>query len=151
MSESEHDSTDPIRQYTHVLDEDLIAQYADAKLAADTYRDEAGRLGHEIQRRMLEREATRMPHAEHEVTLEEGSPTWDYALLSGLREITSPSDLAESYTPEHHETVKVPEKWNMTKAKKLAKFGAGHATILENARIPGAPRLKVERKPDAPS
>lgn len=72
------------------------------------------------------------------------SVTYDVSILAHLREITDPADLAGVYTPEHQETV--GEKWNMSKGRKLAKYSTEHAAIIEDAKIHGSPRIKIEEK-----
>ena len=72
--------------------------------------------------------------------------TYDYSILAHLREITAPTDLADCYTPEHDETTRKPEKWDMTKAKKLAKLGNSHRGILDDAKIYGRPKIVVTQK-----
>ena len=72
------------------------------------------------------------------------SVTYDVSILAHLREITDPADLDGVYVPEHQETVQ--EKWNMSKGRKLAKYSADHAAIIEDAKIHGSPRIKIEEK-----
>lgn len=68
---------------------------------------------------------------------------YDASRLAPLREITDPQDLEGIYIPEHEETVRKPEKWNMVKGKKLAKLGAEHAAIIADARIPQRPKVVI--------
>ena len=62
--------------------------------------------------------------------------SWDFVVLRALLEIDEipPDKLAEAYVPEHQITVDVPEKWNMTKTKALAKYGDHPRKIIEMAR-----------------
>ena len=76
------------------------------------------------------------------------SVTYDASILAQLREITDPADLVGMYTPEHEEVKRVPEAWNMSKGRKLAKYSAEHAAIIEDARIYGSPRIKIVEKED---
>ena len=69
--------------------------------------------------------------------------TYDYGILARLREITPPDDMV-GYTAEHDEVRRVPEKWNMTKAKTLAHLSHDHAEILCDAQILGNPKVKFE-------
>ena len=73
--------------------------------------------------------------------------TYDYTILAQLREITAPDDLV-GYTPEREVVQREPEKWNMTKAKALANLSHEHRAIIEDAKIPGTPRIKFEAKPE---
>ena len=71
--------------------------------------------------------------------------SYDYGILARLREITPPDDLV-GYTAEHDEVRRVPEKWNMTRAKTLAHLSHDHAEILCDAQIYGSPRVKLTEK-----
>jgi len=72
--------------------------------------------------------------------------TYDYSILAQLREITSPDDLV-GYTPEREVVKREPEKWNMTQAKTLAKLSHDHRAIIEDAKIPGNPKIQFKAKP----
>ena len=72
--------------------------------------------------------------------------TYDYSILAGLREITSPDDLV-GYTPEREVVKREPERWNMTQAKTLAKLSHDHRAIIEDAKIPGNPKIQFKPKP----
>ena len=74
------------------------------------------------------------------------SVTYDAAILAGLREITDPEDLAGIYYPEHEEVRQVPERWNMSKGRKLVKHSGEHAAIIEDAKIYGRPKVKIEEE-----
>ena len=74
------------------------------------------------------------------------SVSYDASILAGLREITDPDDLDGIYYPEREEVKRVPEKWNMAKGRKLIKFSGEHAAIIEDAKIFGSPKIKVERE-----
>jgi len=74
------------------------------------------------------------------------SVTYDASILAGLREITDPADLDGIYYPEHEEVKRVPEAWNMSKGRKLLKHSADHASIIEDAKIYGSPRVKIEKE-----
>ena len=72
--------------------------------------------------------------------------TYDATILAGLREITDPLDLVGVYTPEHDETRRIPEKWNMVRGRKLLSLGNDHRTLIERAKIYGNPRIEVAKK-----
>ena len=72
--------------------------------------------------------------------------TYDYTVLAQLREITDPLDLVGVYTPEHDETRRIPEKWNMVRGRKLLSLGNDHRTLIERAKIFGNPRIEVSTK-----
>ena len=72
--------------------------------------------------------------------------TYDYSILAKIREITSPDDLV-GYTPERDVVKHEPERWNMTQAKALAKLSHEHREIIEDAKIPGQPRVQFKARP----
>ena len=72
--------------------------------------------------------------------------SYDYSILARLREITDPKLLEECYDPAGEKVVKFGEKWNMTKAKKLQSLGNDYREIIEDAKIPGRPRIAIESK-----
>ena len=69
--------------------------------------------------------------------------SYDYSVLAGLREITSPDDLV-GYTPEREVVKREAERWNMTQAKTLANLSHQHRAIIDDAKIFGDPRIKYE-------
>ena len=69
--------------------------------------------------------------------------SYDYSVLAGLREITSPDDLV-GYTPEREVVKREAERWNMTQAKTLANLSHQHRAIIDDAKIFGDPRVKYE-------
>ena len=71
--------------------------------------------------------------------------SYDYSVLAGLREITSPDDLV-GYTPEREVGKREAERWNMTQAKTLANLSHQHRAIIDDAKIYGDPRVKYEAK-----
>ena len=72
--------------------------------------------------------------------------TYDYSILAQLREITSPDDLV-GYTPEREVVKREPEKWSMTQAKTMAKLSHEHRAIIEDAKIPGNPKIQIKPRP----
>ena len=72
--------------------------------------------------------------------------TYDYNILAQIREIVDPNFLLDCYEPPREKVIKVPEKWNMTKAKKLIGFGTLVRAIIDDAKIPGNPRITLEEK-----
>ena len=71
--------------------------------------------------------------------------SYDYSILARLREITSPDDL-KGYTPERDVVKREAERWNMTQAKTLSKLSHQHREIIEDAKIPGFPRITIKKK-----
>ena len=72
--------------------------------------------------------------------------TYDQNLLTPLLELEDPDELTSdgTYTPEHMELK--PARWNMSPAKggKLRKRSKHHRRIIENAKIPSQPTLKIK-------
>ncbi len=133
-------------RYAQQTDEELVDDWRRLDTAVSTLQEQLGHIEMELTNRMQGNGATVIPHATHEVKLAEGAPSWDYSTLAALREITDPADLDGAYTAAHEETVLVPAKWNMTKGKALARFGDEHRQIIDNARLPGAVRLRIKAK-----
>ena len=72
--------------------------------------------------------------------------TYNSTILAKLREITDPEDLIGVYKPEHEEVRRVPEKWNMSKGRKLLKLGHEHQAIIDDAKQFGLPGLTVYKR-----
>ena len=111
-------------------------------------RDLRRRLEQELQRRLEERGATELPHPTLEVKLEYPSPTYDPQKMHALMELVEPSTIAEAFTPQHEQTVLVPESCDMRQVRGWPKrFGDGVAAALERAKLPGGPpKLRVKEK-----
>ena len=78
-------------------------------------------------------------------TIEISSKTeWDKSKLSQLREMFSPDELKDIYTPEHEEVVTIPEKWNMAKGRRLLKYGSEVSSIIDSARIKGRNKITLK-------
>ena len=116
--------------------------------------DELDKLGKEhyfLYRTIVEqmgRDGATVARSEENVAKLTPKISYDSTVLARLREITDPEDLEGVYTPEHEEVRKVPERWNMTKAKKLLRLGNDHSAIIDDAKIFGNPSLKVYQKGD---
>ena len=126
--------------------EEMVEEMVEARDALKTAQEAVYYVERAVTERMQERGATVVKTVDGEATLT--TPvTYDYGILSGLREITGPDDLV-GYTPEREVTViKIEsEKWNMTKGKALAKLSHAHAEIIESAKIYGRPKIKFEAK-----
>ena len=74
--------------------------------------------------------------------------TYAQNLLTPLLELEDPDELKSdgTYTPEHMELK--PARWNMAPAKggKLRKRSKHHRRIIENAKIPSQPTLKIKER-----
>lgn len=91
---------------------------------------------------MQERHATAIPSEAFDCTLET-KDTYSQLMFTPLKEIFLDGDLAKCLTPAHEERTTVPDKWDTQQVKAAAKkYGDKALAIVENARIPGAPRLK---------
>jgi hypothetical protein len=124
--------------------EEMVEELVRARESLESQRATVHYIERAVVEAMQERGATVVRTDAGEATLT--TPvTYDYGILAGLREITSPNDLV-GYTPER-EVVKVePERWNLTQAKALAKLSHHHAATIEAAKIYGNPRLKIQNK-----
>ena len=74
------------------------------------------------------------------------SVTYDPSILARLREITDPADLEGIYAPERDEVRRMPEKWDMSRGRRLVRHSADHAGIIDDAKIYGSPKVRVERE-----
>lgn len=105
-----------------------------------------GRIDYELQRRMENDRATAIPHDDFIVELKPSGVSFDQSKLMGILELVDPA-LAESsgaYIPEHQQTV--PAKWNVTKAKTLAKYNGEIGDLIADARIEGRFQLSIKPK-----
>lgn len=107
-----------------------------------------GRMDHEIQVRMEGDRSTALNHPVWEIELKPSSIKYDHATMDKLFDLLDPETIKESgaYTPEHVYNSTVPAAWNMTKAKKLAKFGGAVKDVIEEAKIEGRGKLSFKRK-----
>ena len=128
------------------LDDDLLADFVAIDGGITMLGEQRQRIQQELERRMLEREATEILHPSIECRLEKGTPTWDYGKLAKLRELLPPEVIDTAWSAAHQETVDVPEKWNMVKAKTFAKYGGEIADVIAKATIPGRSRLVVKKR-----
>ena len=95
---------------------------------------------------MEERGATAIPSDEYVCEMEVKN-TYDQASLTPLLEIFDRSELSKCYEPEHQETITVKAKWRTQQVIAAAKKrGTTALAVVERARIPGAPRLKFQRR-----
>ena len=141
--------TEPTEEYDEVTTQDLITECHHYRRMTDHYQDQADHIAFIIQQRMEAAGATVLDHPTCDVILAEGHASWDYSKLASLRELLPPDQLAKCYTPQHPETIVVPEKWNMTRAKALGRYGAHVKEVLAAARIPGRRLLRISAKPNA--
>ena len=122
----------------HVLAEDI-----------NTLKVQQLALEGELFQRMVGRNASAIDHDHVECKLEPQEEV-DRAALRGIIELEGiPQDaLAEAFTPEHTETVTVPDKWNLTKLKPLQKYNGAVTTIIDSARKQLDPRpvFKLKQK-----
>jgi len=124
--------------------EELVDELVEARAALKAQEQAVYYLERAVVEGMEDRGATVVRTDAGEATLTVPM-SYDYATLARLREITSPDDMV-GYTPEREVVKREPEKWNMTQAKKMARLSHDHAAIIEDAKIPGNPRIKFEAK-----
>ena len=138
--------TDDLDGVYERMDTDSLLQYwlrYTALIARN--QENVDRIERELILRMEAEGATEIPHPDFEVKLKRSS-SWDYSRLATLGELVPEAELAKAHTPEHEETVVVPDKWDMRKALTFKKFGREVEAVLEAARLLGAPRLTIKRK-----
>lgn len=95
---------------------------------------------------LMDKEGASTMRTENHVVKLTRPVSYDTGKLSALREITDPLDLDGVYAPEHEEVRRVPEKWNMSKGRKLLNLGLAHQSIIEQAKIFGNPKIEVLEK-----
>ena len=134
-----------LQDISHTADltvEESVLELVDAKAELKRQQEVVWYLEKAVVEGMLDRGATVVKTELGEAKLE--TPvTYDYSRLAALREITGPDDLV-GYTPEREVTKTERERWNMTQAKTLAKLSHDHAAIIEDAKIYGDPKIKIE-------
>ena len=126
----------------------LLDELAMVKGHLQQWSDYKSQIEHEMQARMENDGATLYVGARFTAAMEVKN-TYDPALLQYLLELIPQERLtkAKAYTPEHTEVV--PAKWNATKLRPFAKEGEEVRTIIEAAKVPSRPTLKIEAIPEA--
>ena len=130
------------------LDDDaLLDCYATARMMLDYEKRALGMAEMEILHRMTERGATTIPSARYDCQRRD-KVEYDPAAFTPLKEIfVQPGDLERCWTPEHQETVTVPEKWSTVKVKAVAReYGDAALAIVERARMVRPAGLKFDYK-----
>jgi hypothetical protein len=125
--------------------EELIDELSSVRVQLKHLKEALWMLEGRIVEVMTEEGATVMRAGERTVKISR-PVTYDATILAGLREITDPLDLDGIYAPEHDETRRIPEKWDMVRGKKLSRLGSNHRTLIERAKIFGNPRIEVSTK-----
>ena len=131
------------RKIREKTDAELIQYLADNREYLQTLRDIIGITEMEITSRLENRNATIM-RGENKTVEISSKVDWDKSKLSQLREMFSPDELKDIYTPEHEEVVTVPEKWNMAKGRRLLKYGSEVSSIIDSARIKGRNKITLK-------
>ena len=131
------------RKIREKTDAELIQYLADNREYLQTLRDIIGIKEMEITSRLENRNATIM-RGENKTVEISSKVDWDKSKLSQLREMFSPDELKDIYTPEHEEVVTVPEKWNMAKGRRLLKYGSEVSSIIDSARIKGRNKITLK-------
>ena len=133
--------------YEHLDDAMLAEGIALMTLDLTEIQNAKGRMEQELTRRLEERGARELAHATLIVKLEYPSPTYDVAKLRPLAEIIPPEDYAKAFQPEHTKSVPMPARFDGKQLNALArKFGQPVQEVLDQARLPSAPRLVVKAK-----
>ena len=106
------------------------------------------RLAFMLQTRMEARGATAEPHETHDVTFESTKNDYDQLALDPILDLI-PIKYAiddEAYVPAYEKTVLVPARWDVRKARALKKYDAGVEAIVEAAKRPNRPQLRITPK-----
>lgn len=110
-----------------------------------------GRLAYVLQARMEARGATAEPHGTHDVTFKSASNAYDQLgltpILELVPELTAISDGA--YVPAYEKTVEVAARWDVRRARALKKYDPGVEAIVEAAKRPNRPVLRITPKAKA--
>lgn len=132
-----------------VADNELITELADIQEAIADLMTQESRLKAELHRRMQERGAKEMPHAQYRVSLVTESPTYDVSVLAQLREKLPEDWLHKCWTPGYIDTSprEVKERWSGQHLNSAEKqLGGEVAEIIKRARLPGQTRISIKRK-----
>jgi len=140
-------TTGELTDLATLTDEQLLHHYAVAQQMLDYEKRALGMAEMEIRRRMDERGATTIPSARYDCQRRD-KVEYDPAAFTPLKEIfVQPGDLERCWTPEHQETVTVPEKWSTVKVKAVAReYGDAALAIVERARMVRPAGLKFDYK-----
>ena len=106
------------------------------------------RLAFVLQGRMEARGATAEPHRTHNVTFDSTKNDYDQLSLTPILELIA-EDVAiadGAYTPAYSEIVQRPARWDVRKARALKKYDAGVEAIVEAAKRPNRPQLRITPK-----
>lgn len=133
------------RLYQSHSDEALLLEWAEAQEIKREAIDTMGRIEYELQHRMTERGATAILDPFFECKLETPA-TLDAELLRPLAEHIPPDEWTRGFTEAHQETVDVPARADLRTVKSWAKYGAEVAALIERAKVPGTPRVKITPK-----
>ena len=126
----------------HTLAEAIVAAQealADLQRSIDEMRAD-------VQRRITDAGGTMLDNDQFLIELKPGPVSLDVGIIIAVKEQLSAENLAKCYTPAHQETIDVPEKWSLVQLNALARRYGVVARIVERARVPGRPRVVVERK-----
>ena len=133
-------------QYAALTDSDLLEQLSMGRLFIAQTRTVVERLEYEVIQRAQARGAKAIITERYTAELE-ASVTYDHSRFVPLLELLPEEGVKDAYAPQHEETVVVPAKWFTQKAIKWAnKVGGKALNIIAEARMEGAPRVKLTEK-----
>ena len=133
-------------QIVGMSDSDLLWRIAEVRKLIAEYRASAERLEYEVIQRAQARGAKAIITERYTAELE-ASVTYDQSRFTPLLEALPEEGVKDAYAPEHEVTQTVPAKWNTQKAIKWAnKVGGKALNIITEARMEGAPRVKLTEK-----
>lgn len=125
-------------------DAQLLGRFHAAREALWVARDEVGRCEQEIIRRAEERGAIGIidPDGRFQCTVTRQN-AYDQTAFTPLLELLTHEQLQKVYEPEHQETRTVPAKWDTVRLiAEARRIGKQALDIIEQARMPGAPRVE---------
>ena len=133
---------------TGIMDDVTLAtliDHLDTKIKG--LQNERGHVEQELTRRLQERGARELAHPTLEVKLVYPSPTYETAKLMVLAEIIPPEDYNKAYQPAWVKEVPQAARFDGRQLNTLArKYGEPVQKVLDQARLPSAPKLDVKPK-----
>ena len=130
----------------NISDSDLLWRIAEGRRLMAQARTLQERLEEEVIQRARARGAKAIITERYTAELE-ANVSYDTSRFTALLELLPEAGIKEAYIPEHRNTVTVPVKWNTQQAIKWAKKVGGTAlNIIAEARMEGAPRVKLTEK-----
>ena len=111
------------------------------------------RMAFSLQKRMEERGATAIAHPTHDCTFVSRANTYDQASMTPILELvpeaTAVADGAYVAPWEEKATIQHEGQWDVKKARALKKYNPEVNNVVERAKTPSRPSLKITPKAPA--